>query len=86
MDSLLAALTMSSMAYIFLNIFDKVFDLTTGRGVFMQGLLSGLIGIMAGISVLYLVKNKEFFNIIKALENKFWKKKDVLAPELEDLQ
>ncbi len=86
MDSLLSALTMSSTAYVFLNIFDKVFDLTTGWGVFMQGLLSGLIGIIGGISVLYLVKNEEFFNIIKALRNKFWKKKDVLAPELDDLQ
>jgi putative peptidoglycan lipid II flippase len=85
-DSLLGALTMGSIAYVFLNIFDDVFNITTGWGIFMQGLTSGVIGILSGVLVLYLIKNKEFLSVIRALKNKFWRKKDVLAEEQEDLQ
>jgi len=85
-DSLLGALTMGSISYIFLNIFDNIFDLTTGWGIFMQGFFAGIIGIASGFLVLYLIRNREFFSVLRALENKFWRKKDVLAPEQEDLQ
>ena len=85
-DSLLGALTMGSISYIFLNILDNIFDLTTGWGIFMQGFFAGIIGIASGFLVLYLIKNREFFSVLRALKNKFWRKKDVLAPEQEDLQ
>jgi hypothetical protein len=34
---------MGSISYIFLNILDNIFDLTTGWGIFMQGFLLGLL-------------------------------------------
>lgn len=71
-------------AYHFLEIFDNVFDLNTFWGIFFQGFLSGLIGIIMGILLLWLMKNEELINISKTLKTKFWKAR-VISPGQEDL-
>lgn len=81
---LFSSLTIGIVSYLMLNIFDDIFNLNTFMGIFLQGLFSGLIGIISGFFVLYLTKNKELFDLIKALRNKFWKK-DILSPEQQGL-
>jgi len=83
-DSLLSALTMGIFAYISLSLFDKIFDLSTGVGIFLQGFTSGLIGISSGILVLHFLNNQEYFELIRALKNKFWRNR-VIAPEQGEL-
>lgn len=83
-ESLLGALVMGVVTYFFLGIFDDIFNLSTGVGIFLQGLFSGTIGIIAGLIVLILLKNKQLLDLFKALRNKFWKKR-VVAPEQTDL-
>lgn len=83
-ESLVSAVVMGLVAYVCLGLFDNIFDLSRGWGIFMQGFLSGGIGILSGFVVLTLFKNKEFFDIIQALKNKFWKNR-VVAPEQADL-
>ncbi len=70
---------MGYVAYVSLNIFDKVFDITTFWGIFGQGLASGLLGIAAGILVLKLVKNQELENIWKSLKSKTLFKTEVIS-------
>jgi putative peptidoglycan lipid II flippase len=82
--SSLSALTMGLVAYIYLGYFDDIFNLSTGRGIFLQGFISGILGILSGIVILYILKNKEFFDIIHALRNKFWRNR-VVAPEQGEL-
>ncbi|MFA6999927.1 MAG: lipid II flippase MurJ [Candidatus Paceibacterota bacterium] len=84
LESSLSAITMGLFAYISLNFFSYIFDLDTFLGIFLQGLISGLIGIGAGVLVLYIFKNQELLDIAKALSHKF-SNKNIVAPEQTDL-
>lgn len=83
-ESTVSALMMGLIAYISLGIFNHIFNLTTGLGVFLQGLFSGLLGIIFGLATLTILKNREYIGIKKALHNKFWQNR-VVAPEQSDL-
>lgn len=79
-QSFVSSFIMGLVSYISLGIFDDVFTLSTGFGVFMQGFISGLIGISFGIFTLAMMKNKELADLATALSHKFWRK-GVVAPE-----
>jgi hypothetical protein len=83
-ESITSAIVMGLVAYISLGFFDDVFNINTGIGIFLQGFISGLLGIVSGVFVLILFKNKELFGIFNALKHKFWRNR-VLAPEQTDL-
>ena len=83
-ESAMGAIVMGVVTYIFLGLFSGVFNIDTGKGIFLQGFLSGIIGIMSGIFVLIILKNKELFDIFHALKNKFWRNR-VVAPEQTEL-
>jgi hypothetical protein len=53
-------------------------------GVFLQGFISGILGILAGVLVLYLLKNEELQDLIQTLKTKFWRAK-VIVPSQEEL-
>ena len=80
----LGAFVVGLVSYFSLGFFDNLFNINTGVGIFMQGFLSGIIGISFGIIVLYLLKNKQLLDLIKTLNQKFWEKR-ILAPEQGDL-
>lgn len=73
-----SSLVMGYAAYISLNIFDDVFNLNTTIGVFMQGLLSGIIGIAFAILTLLIFRNQELGDIWQTAKGKFWKKPTVV--------
>jgi len=83
-ESSISAVAMGLVTYVFLGIFSTVFDLDTGKGIFFQGFLSGIIGIISGVFILYIFKNKELFDLAHAFRNKFWRNR-VVAPEQSDL-
>jgi putative peptidoglycan lipid II flippase len=83
-QSLGASFFIGAISYLALNAFSPIFGLTTFWGVFLQGFISGIFGILAGAVVLYLLKNQEFRDLIKTLKSKFWKQK-VIAPEQQEL-
>lgn len=78
-----ATIVIGFVTHQFLRVFDNFFDLETLYGVFMQGALSALFGIIAGIFVLKLLKNEELEDLYNALHAKFWKAKP-LQPSVED--
>jgi putative peptidoglycan lipid II flippase len=80
----LSALVMGVVAYGALDVFDNVFSLTTGKGVFLQGLCSGIVGIMFGICVLYLMKNEQLTELFHSARKKFWLRR-VVVPEQKEL-
>ncbi len=84
-QSLGASFFIGAVAYIFLNIFSPIFGTTTFLGVFLQGLISGILGICAGIIILYLLKNKELDDLIETMKTKFWRTKIYISPEQEEL-
>jgi putative peptidoglycan lipid II flippase len=74
-----ASVIMGSVAYFCLNIFDNILNINTVFGIFMQGFLSGIIGIIIGVIVLKLLKNKEIEEIWITLHHKIWKAKPLPA-------
>ena len=78
-----AAVIMGYVAYTFLNVFDKVFNINTLVGIFFQGFFSGIIGIAFGILILMLMKNDEIGEIWKVLHHKIWKAKVIGADPVE---
>ena len=75
---------MGVVAYVGLNILSPIFGTTTFWGVFLQGFIAGIIGILAGILVLYLLGSQELKDLIKTFHTKFWRAK-VIAPSQEGL-
>lgn len=78
-----ASVVMGFASYLGLNIFDNLFNLNTTFGIFMQGFLSGIVGIIAGIIILKLLKNKELEEIWTTLHHKIWKAKPLPADVVE---
>ena len=83
-QSLGASFLVGFIAYLGLNAFSPIFGTSTFLGVFLQGFLSGILGIFAGIVALYLLKNEELFDLIKVFKTKFWRAK-VIVPSQEEL-
>lgn len=80
-DSISGAIMIGFGAYIGLNIFDNLFDITHLWGIFFQGFLSGIFGIFVGIVTLHILQNKELKEVSKTLHQKFWKKPEVVVPD-----
>jgi putative peptidoglycan lipid II flippase len=80
-QSLTASFFIGFVAYLGLNAFDSFFSNETFRGVFLDGFLSGILGIIAGIIVLKVFKNKELADLTRMLKTKFWKTRDLVADQ-----
>lgn len=83
-QSLGASFFLGLVAYLSLNILSPIFGTTTFWGVFLQGFISGILGILVAIFILYLLKNEELNEVFKTLRTKFWRAK-ILAPAQEEL-
>ena len=78
-DVLFASLLGGVVAYGGLHYFAFAFDLEYLKGVFFQGFLSGVLGIIAMFYTLKVLKNAELEEVSSAIHKKFWKQ-EVLAP------
>lgn len=74
-QSFAASFFIGFVAYHALGLFALIFSNTTFIGVFLQGFFAGILGIAAGIFMLWLMKNKEFFSLVDIIHQKFWKTK-----------
>ncbi len=82
-QSLGASFFIGFIAYLGLNLFSNFFNLNTGLGVFLQGFISGILGILVGILALYLLKSEELKELWQTLRTKFWKIRIFLSPQEE---
>jgi hypothetical protein len=82
-QSSMASIAIGYAAYGGLNLFDNFFNLNTFIGIFMQGLLSGILGIGAGIIILILIGNHEVRVVWAVLHSKIWKTKPITESEPE---
>jgi putative peptidoglycan lipid II flippase len=83
-QSLGASFFLGVSAYLSLRIFSPIFGTTTFLGIFFQGFISGILGIIVAFVVLYLLKNEELKDLVKTLKTKFWRARTI-APSPEDL-
>ena len=82
--SFASSIIMGYIIFVSLRFFNIFFTLEKAWGVFLQGFLAGITGIIAGIIVLILLKNKELKEVWAALHHKIWKAK-VVVPGQESL-
>lgn len=81
---LAGALVIGFVSYVLLQILDDVFDINTFVGIFMQGFIAGMAGLVSGIIVLKIFKNREVKELERTLKRKIFKEKPIL-PTPEDL-
>lgn len=77
-----SSIIMGYITYVCLGIFDKVFNIGTLFGIFMQGFTSGMIGIFVSVVILYLLKSRELSEVWATLHRKIWKVK-VIGPDAD---
>lgn len=70
------------VAYLGLNLLAPVFNTETLIGIFLQGFGAGILGILSGVVVLFLLKSREFGEFWSAIHTKFWKAR-VIATDPE---
>ena len=75
-----ASIIMGYATFISLRFFNLFFSLEKAWGVFLQGFCAGIVGIVVGIIVLVLLKNKELQEVWITLHQKIWKAK-VVVPD-----
>lgn len=84
-ESFGAALLAGFVAYQGLRVFDNIYDLTTVGGVFLQGLLAGVLGIIAAVFFLFFIKNKELGEVRGVATSRLWAKPPVLPSPEENI-
>lgn len=93
-DVVSVSLVMGVVAYLSLNLYDRLFNVTTLSGfstltsIFLQGLVSGLVAIIVGIASLVFIGNREILEMHETLRRKFWKRPTppaVVGPDAEDV-
>ncbi|MFH1472880.1 MAG: lipid II flippase MurJ [bacterium] len=81
-ESFGAAVIMGVATYIGLVVFALFFNTGTLVGIFLQGFLAGILGILVGIAVLHALGSKELKEVWVAIRTRFWKAK-VIATDPE---
>ncbi len=86
-QSLSASILMGTAVHFLLDIFDDIFDINTGLGIFLQGFCAGIIGLGICVVLLWLLRSPELGDVWKTLHKKVWKtgQKQVIVPEQEQL-
>lgn len=83
-QSLSASFFIGAVTYLGLNFLSPIFGTETFWGIFFQGLFSGILGILAGVFILHILKNEELKDLAEVFHTKFWKTR-VIAPSQEGL-
>ena len=79
-----ASVAIGAASFWGLNLFDDVFNLNTASGIFLQGFLAGLMGIIAGVIVFVLLKNSEIIAVWQTFKTKIFGAR-VIPPNLSGL-
>lgn len=83
-QSFSASVIMGYVTFVSLRFFNLFFTLDKVWGVFLQGLCAGIVGVVAGIVMLKLLKNRELEEVWITLHRKIWRAK-VVVPDQETL-
>lgn len=76
-----ASLGAGGVSYYILSILDDVFDINTFFGIFSQGFIAGISGIIVLYILLQFVKSRELKEVSKSIHHKFWKTKAIFPEQ-----
>lgn len=74
-DACIAAGSMSIVGYFTLNVLALTVSQNTFLGIFVQGLIAGIVSLTAGGIILKLLKNTDLEDFLKSITRRFWKVK-----------
>ncbi len=74
-DACVSAVVMGVTGYFILNISAGGINQNTFLGIFIQGLIAGVISLIAGGMVLKVLKNTDLEDFLKSITKRFWKAK-----------
>jgi putative peptidoglycan lipid II flippase len=80
----LVAIAMGFAAYITLTLLGRVLSLDTFMGVFAQGLIAGICGVITGIMLLVLLRSPELAEVFGVVRRRIWNT-PVIGPDPENL-
>lgn len=83
--ALSAAVITGFVAYLSLGALTRFLDLSTLPGIFMQGFIAGIVGILAGVGILSLLKNPELKEIMAIIPRKIFREKDVVLDDVSKI-
>lgn len=72
-SSFLGSILMGAVTFQMLRVLANFFDQNTFWGIFLQGFIAGVTGMVVAVTVLWYFKNREVRQVISALRGKFWK-------------
>lgn len=78
-ESFSAAVVAGFFAHQTLRLMSDSLDINTFWGVFLLGLSAGLIGIVAGVVVLYVLDSREIKEVWATIHTRFWKHAPILG-------
>jgi hypothetical protein len=64
---------MGVVTYGALNFLVVIFNQNRFWGIFFQGLIAGLFGILMFVTILIMLKNEDIIEFGRSLKRKFWK-------------
>ena len=80
-----AALAAAAATYLLLQLLAPVFNQATFWGIFNQGLLAGLGGLLIDFLILRWFNNEEMIEISRSLQRQFWRRAKPILPPPADL-
>lgn len=83
-QSTVASMLLGISAYFALGGSSYVLETKTLAGIFSQGFVAGIIGLLVWFVTLKLLGNKEIDEMVKSIKGKVWKVA-VVAPEKEEI-
>ena len=85
-ESFGASLIGGAVSYVILTVFSSYFSFnTTTLGVFTEGAVAGVCGVAVATGVLWLLGNRELFEVISAVVRRFRDTPETLAVEPSDV-
>lgn len=81
-ESTLASFIGGLVAYLSLQALDDVFNINTFFGIFLQGTIAGVLGVLGWVLVMRFLRNEELMETWRALRSRLWKE-PVIMPEQE---
>ncbi len=81
-QTIAASLCMGVITYGALNFLVLIFNQNTFWGIFFQGFLAGIFGILMFVTILIMLRNEDIFEFGRSLRRKFWKA-DVVRDVIE---
>lgn len=77
--SVTGAVIGGTVSYLMLSVIAPYLQRNTLIGIFSQGLIAGIVGIMVNITVLHIFGNSELKEIVLTLKGKIWRAKPVVT-------